>query len=101
METPTGAALLAPLIHMNGSSADTLIDGYRAAHSALSAGLDALYACSPNGRDYYPQAKQGCPDPFKQARREHDARIERVRQTLTEIESIVENIQEQKDARKK
>ena len=97
--TTDGAALLAPLIHMNGSSAESLIEGYLAAATLLTKGLEALYACAPNGRDYYPCATQSEPNPFRQASREHDARINSVRQVLAEIEMIVENIQEQQEAR--
>ncbi len=92
-----GAVLLAPLIHMNGSSAETLLDGYRAAHDAINAGLDALRACAPNGRDYYPIGDHA----FKQAVREHEERGAALRKVLAEIEMIAENIQEQQDARRK
>lgn len=92
-----GAAMLAPLLHMNGSSAETLIDGYTKAHNLLDAAIDALRACAPNGRDYYPQG----PAALMQAVREHDKRIASLCEVLTEIELLAENVNEQRDARAK
>jgi len=92
-----GAALLAPLIHLNGSSPVTLCAGYGDAARTLRDALDALYACSPNARDYYPQGDAA----YRQAAAEHEKRINALRQVNAEIEMIVENINEQVDARKR
>lgn len=93
--SPTdGAVLLAPLLHLNGSSAKTLLDGYRAAHTALYDALVAMRESAPNARDYYPQGD----DAFNQARREHDARVATVNNVLAQYEMIIENVDEQADA---
>jgi hypothetical protein len=92
---PDGAVLLAPLVHMNGTGHDTLIEGYLAAASALSDALDALQAAAPNARDYYPQGD----DAYRQARAEHDRRANALRQVQAELQMLAENVQEQIDAR--
>lgn len=92
-----GAALLAPLIHLNGSSAVNLLVGYGDASAALRKALDTLYACAPNARDYYPQGDTA----YRQAAAEHEKRIRAVDSVLGEIEMIVENINEQVEARLK
>lgn len=43
-----------PLIHLNGSSPDDLVDAATNALTALHAAHAAMQATAPNGRDYYP-----------------------------------------------
>lgn len=94
--SPTsGAVLLAPLLHLNGSSAQALLDGYRTAHTALYDALVAMRESAPHTRDYYPQGD----DAFYQARCEHDARVAAVNNILAQYEMIIENVDEQADAR--
>ncbi len=42
-----------PTIHLNGTSEESLLEGYACANNALLAAISALEACSPNARDYY------------------------------------------------
>jgi predicted dienelactone hydrolase len=95
--TADGTELLAPLVHLNGSSATTLLEGYRAAADALESALDALYATAPNGRDYYAQAE----NPIKRAEKEHFDRIRRLQSILQEVQLLHENVSDQQDARRK
>jgi hypothetical protein len=44
-----------PTIHLNGTSAESLLDEYRAAMKAMQAAAQALYSCTCNARDFYPQ----------------------------------------------
>lgn len=44
-----------PTVHMNGTSKRELVESYEKAAYAIAQAQDALSACSPNGRDYYPQ----------------------------------------------
>ena len=50
----------------------------------LRAALVELADFAPNGRDYYPQGS----DATAQAGREHQARVDRVRSVLAEIEEL-------------
>lgn len=49
-------SLTLPIIHNNGTGADTLFDGYLAARSALRDAEEALKKVEFNSRDYYPVA---------------------------------------------
>lgn len=77
---------MVPTIHMNGTSKESLIDGYAAAANALRSALEALAACRPNGRDFYPQGEGA----INVAQQEHDAREETVRGALFEVELLLE-----------
>jgi hypothetical protein len=90
---PDGAALLAPLVHLGGTGGERLLEGYMTAISAISDALDALGLTAPNARDYYPQGD----DAFRQARAEHDRRMNALRQARAELEMIAENIADQND----
>lgn len=43
-----------PCVHMNGTGAQTLFDGYLEAYSAVNAAIDQLGKVEFNPRDYYP-----------------------------------------------
>jgi hypothetical protein len=47
--------VVAPIIHLNGDRAETLLDQLEAVYSALSDALAALRQAGPNGRNYYPE----------------------------------------------
>jgi len=73
-----------PTIHLNGTSADALIDQLSEAIDALAVALRRLQDASPNARDYYPQG----PHAFTEAQAEHEARwraIDAVRRELDDI----------------
>ena len=87
---------MAPLVHLNGSSAQTLLDGYEAASRALSAALTALEEAAPNARDYYPKGD----DAYSVARREHSARVDSIRSARADIWALSLSVSEQMAARK-
>lgn len=91
LEAPAKPALSAPSIHLNGSSADALIEQLTGAGRALRDALRALDDAAPNARDYY---LQGDGDEFGKAMREHLSRVERVRSVMEEITSIDEHVME-------
>jgi hypothetical protein len=47
--------MLAPTIHVNGTSADRLISAVCDAGSAIDDAMAKLREVAPNARDYYPQ----------------------------------------------
>lgn len=63
--------IIAPTVHLNGTSKGALMEGYGNAYAALEAAMAALSEACPNGRDYYPQG----PDAFVAARDEHIAQM--------------------------
>lgn len=88
--------MMLPTIHMNGTSARTLLDDIEEASNALLIAQNALRAMSPNGRDYYPQG----PDAIQTAIDEHQARIDRVRGVREELNTLAEAIHAQGAARR-
>lgn len=53
-----------PVIHLNGTSARQLRDGYAEAHLAVAEAIEKIEACDPtHSRDYYPSG----PDAWKRA----------------------------------
>lgn len=100
-QTEKGLDLITPLVHLNGSSAESLYDGYRAAWDATQAAVLALAATAPNARDYYTQAVIGGLDAFKKARAEHDRRMEALTSVLEQLALLSTDVMEQQDARKR
>jgi hypothetical protein len=76
-----------PLIHLNGTSAATLLNLYSEASLDLTRGLNALYAAAPNARDYYHE-----PGAYNEARREHQDRVERVQSVIQELAELTEHV---------
>ena len=79
--------MILPTLHLNGTSSESLADGYAEAMKHLRAAMRALDACSPNARDYYPQG----PAAYGQAAREHEARAKSVRAVATELQALLEH----------
>jgi hypothetical protein len=80
--------MILPTIHMNGTSAAALLEGYCDAISAVHAALEALARAAPNGRDYYPQGPNAC----AQADGEHDARKRALVGVLDELQTLAEHV---------
>jgi hypothetical protein len=76
--------LVKPTLHLNGSGASSLMDGYTAAAQALRAAVDALACTAPNGRDYYPQG----PEAIGKATAQHMDRIRRLQEVQSELVAI-------------
>ncbi len=77
-----------PVIHMNGTSAEQLLEGYAEMIYALNDALSAMHRNGPNGRDYYPNGD----DSLLRAQREHKARIDAVTTVWKELSQIAETI---------
>jgi hypothetical protein len=73
-----------PTIHLNGTSRESLLDGYRNAADALRGAIAALQQTAPHGRDYYPQGD----NVLYVATDEHYARLEKLQQVLNEINEL-------------
>ena len=59
-----------PLVHLNGSGRQRLLDQLEATYRALSTAYDLLCDGAPHGRDYYPLGD----DAYTRARAEFDRR---------------------------
>lgn len=80
-----------PTIHLNGTSADRLLDDINNAYAKIGEAISALAQTAPNGRDYYPQGNGA----LEQAQNEHHARISKLVAIKAEVEQIVEGIDAQ------
>ena len=80
--------MIFPTIHMNGTSAESLVDQNRAAWNALRSAVEALDAAAPNGRDYYPQGDHA----IGEAMREHTERVKPLLKAMRELDAIAEHI---------
>jgi len=83
-----GRDLIAPTIHLNGSSPETLIEDALGVINPLREAIAALGRAYPNGRDYYPQGS----DAIAAACHQHLDRVNRLRTVLAELEAIAESI---------
>jgi len=86
---------VAPTIHLNGSDAKTLSEGYQAAIEAVVEAIRAVSATAPNGRDYYVQN----PGLINTAIAEHCARVEVLQRVRSELEAVWEKVQAQVNRR--
>lgn len=83
--------MIAPTIHLNGTSAASLVDALWGAYCAAVNLEGALIACHPHGRDYYPQGDDAIGQAIDESRaRQYEAY--RIRQA---IDAILEGIRKQ------
>jgi hypothetical protein len=80
-----------PIVHLNGTSKDSLLQQYLDAGHALETALEAMHGAYPNGRDYYP----GAAGAYVTARMIWDAHLAHVREALAECQATAEHIADQ------
>ncbi len=76
--------LIFPTIHLNGTSADDLLEQYRNSMRAVGDAMEVLSRCAPNGRDYYPQSG----DAIGTAIEQHRQRREKLQEIWDEQTSL-------------
>jgi hypothetical protein len=79
-----------PTIHLNGSSRQSLCEGYREAAEAIYRARKALHDAAPNARDYYIQG----PDAYPLAVQEHLARDQKLKAIHEELVGLLEAVVE-------
>jgi len=80
-----------PTIHLNGTSGETLTEGYLDAMDAISNAMRKLGAIAPHARDYYVQGD----DAFHKVWTENAARVTMLQHVRTEIGELLAHVQEQ------
>ncbi len=86
--TTVTTPLAMPRLHINGTGARMLLEGYVEASLAVGAAIDAMSRVEFNGRDYYMQ-----PDHvWAQAVNEHAARFKRLQDVKAELDAISEHV---------
>lgn len=90
--------MIAPLVHLNGTSARALVDDLHGALDAIRLAEAEHSSCALHPRDYVLHADAGA---FLRARQAHFSRMDRLQSVRTELEVILEAVvaQEVRDAR--
>ncbi len=76
-----------PIVHLNGTSPERLIDALSDAYDAVNTAIDKLRECAPNGRDYYPE-----PGRMEKAIDQHRVRGEYLKAVLDSIQAEIISI---------
>jgi hypothetical protein len=84
------ANVVLPTVHSNGTSKGELLKQLEDAGRACRQAVRALSEAAPHGRDYYPQG----PDAFRQARADHDKRVEAVSKVYEEVMAVYDGVSE-------
>lgn len=92
MITSSRSPAVVPRMNINGTPGQRLIDQQQVAVRAVRAAIDAVIAAEPNGRDY-PSHE------FRDAQREHVARLQALESVRDELTTIWHDLVEQDDAR--
>jgi len=82
--------LVLPIIHLNGTSREELLEQLEVAHSALLNALLAIKRSAPNGRDYYP-----VPGLLDRAIEQHGRRMRILTDLMRELEEECKKIYEE------
>lgn len=94
--------LVFPTIHLNGTSAEFLLEDIACANGLLRDSLVALQRCTPNARDYYMTNNlnlAGDRFVFQRAMAQHAARLASVQAVIMELDAIAVNIDRQEAER--
>lgn len=80
-------ALVLPIVHLNGTSREQLIEQQMEVVHALKAALAKLKEAAPNMRDYYPK-----PGLWDEAVKQHDHRVKAVHELIREISMHIDQL---------
>ena len=80
-------APILPIVHLNGTSLDSLLDQRINFLDAMRQALDAFASMSPNGRDYYLE-----PGLFEKAIAQHRRRLDALLAVLNDVEVETEKL---------
>lgn len=92
MEIKTESGLVAPIVHLNGSSKADLLKHYREAYEALHDAQVVVQTTWPHARDYYVSSDL---DAAKKAMEQHHSRIQRISAVLTELKELYDAVDNQ------
>lgn len=84
------AVTVKPVVHLNGTPKEQLLEQVRDAMSGIDLARTALCIAAPNGRDYYPVG----PTAFNEALRDHDDRQRKLREVYEDLEVIATHLLE-------
>ncbi len=82
--------LTAPILHLNGTSAENLIEAYKEAAHCLHDCIALVQGTAPHGRDYYVSKDPGA---LEKATQEHRARLEKLNSVLEDLQELAIAVQ--------
>lgn len=82
--------MIAPRVHMNGTSRKSLLESIIEASQTISLAIGALRNTAPHGRDYYVISDIA----YVQARAEYEARLTRLHETNKELIAMYRAIEQ-------
>lgn len=86
---PTATApITLPVVHLNGTGRQRLLDDYYNAYKALKAAYETVATIEFNARDYYPISDSA----YRQARTERDAQLTALYGAIQYIEAHVNHL---------
>jgi len=88
-------ATIKPTVHLNGTSAGSLVEQYNTAARAVWTALREVEGAGPNQRDYYPQGDLA----WTRAKAQHDVRVQALRRVVNELREIADYVSEQQSER--
>jgi hypothetical protein len=83
----------APIVNLNGTSPDSLIEAYIEACHALRVAAVALADTAPNGRDWQTSRDR---DAFKRAQAQHAVRMQALNGILADVVNLVAAVDDQR-----
>jgi hypothetical protein len=90
-------SVVLPMLHLNGTSPETLQEGYLKAYRAINDAIAALNSLEFHSRDYYPIG----PDAWTKARREREEQYDQLRSMSVKFMEVIELCQVSIDAKKR
>lgn len=90
-------ATIKPTVHLNGTSAESLIQQYSDAHRAVVAAADSIAKNGPNQRDYYPQGDLA----WTCARSQHEVRLQALRRIASELQELCDYVYDQSEEQRR
>ena len=77
-----------PLVHLNGTSKQALLDQIADAGCAVQAAMRKLDDACPNQRDYYPLGEEA----WREAVAQHTARLDKLSEVFGELQQIMDGL---------
>lgn len=84
-----------PTIHLNGTSAESLLEDLMDAYRDIGQAIQSMRHVTPNARDYYVQGEEA----GAEARLQHQQRVMKLNDIRDELQTIILGIQDQQEER--
>lgn len=93
----TGTKPTAPVLNINGTSAETLLEEYQDAYEAVREAITKVRFITVSGRDF----QTAPPGTYEKVRAEQIARLEKLQSVALDLTALIQDVQDQESARKR